>query len=142
MGPVTWEDSPNSKMTNTFKTTLLLTALTVLLIVAGQYPGGRTGLLTALIVAVAMNFGACFYSDKVALALYRAKSVTRAQLPDVYNAVERLTQCAGLPMPKIYLIPSNSPNGGYSGFALPVWRRRLLGLTHPRGQAWMNRIEQ
>ena len=102
-------------MNNTFKTTLLLTALTVFLLLAGQYFGGRNGLLVAITVAVAMNFISYFYSDKIALALYRAKPVKREQLPRVYGAVERLTQRAGLPMPKIYLLPSDSPNAFATG---------------------------
>ena len=128
-------ESPSwMKMTNTFKTTLLLTALTVFLLLAGQYLGGRSGLLTALGVAAVMNFVAYFYSDKVALALYRAKPVTRAQLPGVYSAIERLTQRAGLPMPKIYLIPSNSPNAFATGrnpaHASVAVTQGLLNLLH------------
>jgi heat shock protein HtpX len=69
----------------------------------------------ALAVAVVMNFVAYFFSDKVALATYRAQPVTREQLPRVYQVVERLTQKIGIPMPKIYVIPTESPNAFATG---------------------------
>jgi heat shock protein HtpX len=81
----------------------------------GGYFGGQRGMLTALIIAGVMNFGAYFFSDKLALASYRAQPVMREQLPRVYQVVERLTQKAGLPMPKIYVIPSDSPNAFATG---------------------------
>src|SRR5215471_3123026 len=97
-------------MGNTFKTALLLTAMTLLLLVIGQAFGGQRGMLMALVFAGIMNFVSYFYSDKIALAMYRAQPVTREQLPRVYNVVERMTQRIGLPMPKIYVIPTDSPN--------------------------------
>jgi heat shock protein HtpX len=102
-------------MGNTFKTALLLTSLTLLLMLLGSYFGGQRGMLTALIFAGMMNFGAYFFSDKIALASYRAQPVTRDQLPRVYQVVERLTHKAGLPMPKIYVIPTESPNAFATG---------------------------
>jgi len=102
-------------MGNTFKTALLLTAMTLLLLVLGQAFGGQRGMFTALIFAGIMNFVSYFYSDKIALAMYRAQPVTREQLPRVYNVIERLTQKVGLPMPKIYVIPSDSPNAFATG---------------------------
>ena len=102
-------------MGNTFKTAFLLTGLTLLLMAIGSYFGGQRGMLTALIFAGVMNFGAYFFSDKIALATYRAQPVTRDQLPGVYQIVERLTQKAGLPMPKIYVIPNESPNAFATG---------------------------
>src|ERR1700751_1100982 len=102
-------------MGNTFKTAVLLTGLTLLLIALGSYFGGQRGMLTALIVAGVMNFVSYFFSDKIALATYRAQAVTREQLPRVYQVVERLTQKAGLPMPKIYVIPTESPNAFATG---------------------------
>ena len=72
-------------------------------------------MLTALIIAGGMNFVSYFFSDKIALATYRAQAVTREQLPRVYQVVERLTQKAGLPMPKIYVIPTDSPNAFATG---------------------------
>jgi heat shock protein HtpX len=102
-------------MGNTFKTALLLTALTLFLLFVGDYFGGRNGMTIALIAAAVMNFFSYFFSDKIALAMYRAQPVTRDQLPRVYNVVERLTQRVGLPMPKIYVIPTDSPNAFATG---------------------------
>jgi len=102
-------------MTNTFKTALLLTALTLFLLFIGDYFGGRNGLVVALILAALMNFVSYFFSDKIALAMYSAKPVTREQLPRVYSVVERITQRVGLPMPKIYVIPTDSPNAFATG---------------------------
>ena len=100
---------------NTFKTALLLTALTLFLIFVGGHFGGTDGMIIALVIAVAMNFFSYFYSDKLALAAYRAQPVTREQLPRVYQVVERMTQRLGLPMPKIYVIPNESPNAFATG---------------------------
>jgi heat shock protein HtpX len=100
---------------NTLKTTLLLTSLTLFLLFIGQHFGGRNGMLLALLVAVAMNFFSYFYSDKLALSMYRAQPVTREQLPRVYSVVEQMTQRIGLPMPKIYVIPNDSPNAFATG---------------------------
>ena len=102
-------------MGNACKTAFLLTALTLLLMGLGRYFGGENGMLWALIIAGVMNFVAYFFSDKIALATYRAQPVTREQLPRVYNVVERMTQRIGLPMPKIYVIPMDSPNAFATG---------------------------
>src|SRR5262249_56010086 len=97
------------------KTAVLLTALTVFLLFIGDYFGGQNGLVVALILAAVMNFVSDFFSDKIALAMYHAQPVTREQLPRVYNVVERITQRVGLPMPKIYVIPNDSPNAFATG---------------------------
>ena len=76
---------------NIFKTAILLTGLTLILVLAGEYFGGESGALLAFAVAAAMNFFSYFYSDKIALRMYRAQAVTRDQLPRVYAVVERLT---------------------------------------------------
>jgi heat shock protein HtpX len=102
-------------MVNTFKTAFLLTALTLLLMMIGRAFGGQNGMMIALAVAVAMNFVSYFFSDKIALSMYRAKPVTREELPRAYQTVERLTQKIGLPMPKIYVIPTDSPNAFATG---------------------------
>jgi len=104
----------NCKM-NTLKTAFLLTGLTLLLVLAGDYFGGQNGMILALLFAAAMNFFSYFYSDKIALKMYSAKPVTREELPRVYQVVERMTQRIGLPMPKIYVIPSDSPNAFATG---------------------------
>ncbi|MGH9497874.1 MAG: zinc metalloprotease HtpX [Terriglobales bacterium] len=102
-------------MGNTFKTAFLLTLLTLLLMFIGRAFGGQNGMLLALGLAAVMNFVSYFYSDKIALAMYRAQPVTREQLPRAYQAVERLTQKIGIPMPKIYVIPTDSPNAFATG---------------------------
>lgn len=102
-------------MGNTFKTALLLTALTLFLLFVGEALGGQRGMTIALVFAVAMNFISYFFSDKIALAMYRAQPVTREQAPRVYGIVERLTQRAGIPMPKLYVIPNDSPNAFATG---------------------------
>jgi len=102
-------------MGNMFKTAFLLTAMTLLLMFFGRYFGGENGMFLALAFAAIMNFVSYFYSDKIALAAYRAQPVTREQLPRAYAAVERLTQKIGIPMPKIYVIPSESPNAFATG---------------------------
>jgi heat shock protein HtpX len=100
---------------NTLKTAFLLTALTLLLVLAGDHFGGQNGMILAFLFAAAMNFFTYFYSDKLALKMYSAQPVTREQLPRVYQVVERMTQRMGLPMPKIYVIPSDSPNAFATG---------------------------
>jgi heat shock protein HtpX len=100
---------------NTFKSTLLLVTLTVFLILIGDRVGGRNGMVLAFAMSVAFNFGTYFFSDKLALKMYNAQSVTREQLPRAYAAVERLTAKQGLPMPKIYVLPTESPNAFATG---------------------------
>jgi heat shock protein HtpX len=102
-------------MGNTFKTAFLLTLLTLLLMFIGRFFGGENGMLLALALAAVMNFVSYFYSDKISLAMYRAQPVTREELPRAYAAVERLTQKIGIPMPKIYVIPNDSPNAFATG---------------------------
>ena len=99
---------------NTLKTTLLLTALTLLLVLIGSH-WGENGAILAFVIAAGMNFFSYFYSDKLALAAYRAQPVTREQLPRAYEVVERMTQRLGLPMPKIYVIPTDAPNAFATG---------------------------
>lgn len=102
-------------MGNTFKTALLLTVLTLLMMAIGRYFGGQNGMLLALVIAGVMNFVSYFFSDKIALATYRAQPVTREQLPRVYAIVERLSQKMGIPMPKLFVIPTDSPNAFATG---------------------------
>jgi heat shock protein HtpX len=100
---------------NTLKTALLLTSLTLLLLFIGEYFGGQNGLILAFLFAGVMNFVSYFFSDKIALAMYRAQPVTREQAPRLYQIVERLTGKTGLPMPKIFVIPTDSPNAFATG---------------------------
>jgi len=102
-------------MSNIFKTTLLLTGMTLLLMLAGRAFGGQNGMLMALAFAAVLNFVSYFFSDKIALATYRAQPISREDLPRVYNIIERLAQKVSLPMPKVYLIPTDSPNAFATG---------------------------
>ena len=89
--------------------------MTLLLMLAGRAFGGQNGMLMALAFATVLNFVSYFFSDKIALAAYRAQPVGREDLPRVYNIVERLAQKVSLPMPKVYLIPTDSPNAFATG---------------------------
>ena len=100
---------------NTLKSTFLLGLLTLILLFVGEHFGGRNGMVIAFLFSVIFNFGTYFFSDKLALAMYRAQPVTREQLPRVYEVVERLSAKQGLPTPKIYVIPSESPNAFATG---------------------------
>ncbi|MBI4457188.1 MAG: zinc metalloprotease HtpX [Acidobacteria bacterium] len=102
-------------MTNYFKTVLLLGLMTGLMLVIGHLLGGSSGMLVALIFAAVMNFAAYFYSDKIALATYGAKQATRDAAPDLFRIVESLTQRAGLPMPRVYIIPTSAANAFATG---------------------------
>jgi len=99
----------------TFKTTLLLTALTLLLVLGGKAIAGQHGMTIALIIAVVMNGGAYFFSDKIALASSGAQPVSREQAPRLYAVMERLCGKANLPMPKLYVIPQAAPNAFATG---------------------------
>jgi heat shock protein HtpX len=100
---------------NTLKSTFLLVGLMLVLVLVGDRVGGERGMILAFVLSVAMNFTAYFYSDKIALAMYRAQPATREQLPRAYEVVERLTAKQGLPMPKIYVLPTESPNAFATG---------------------------
>jgi len=102
-------------MGNNLKTAFLLTAMTVFLVLVGQALGGRSGMIMAFAFAVIMNFGTYFFSDKIALMSSGAKAVTREEEPRVYQIVERLCGKTGLPMPKIYVMPTESPNAFATG---------------------------
>jgi heat shock protein HtpX len=121
-------------MGNTFKTAFLLTAMTLLLMAIGRAFGGESGMLLALGIAAVTNFVAYFYSDKIALATYRAQPVSREDLPRVYDVVERLSQKIGIPMPKIYTIPTDSPNAFATGrnpaHASVAVTKGILGLLN------------
>lgn len=104
---------------NAVKTALLLGLLSGLLLFAGEALGGRQGLYYALFFAALMNFAGYFFSDKLALAMYRAQPVSETENPEVYRRVapivRNLTQRMGLPMPKLWLIPEESPNAFATG---------------------------
>lgn len=102
-------------MSNTIKTILFLTALTFLLLFIGEMAGGKQGLTIALIFAGIMNFTAFWFSDKIVLTLYHAKPVPREQAPGLYRMVEELALRAGIPTPRVYIIPSPAPNAFATG---------------------------
>jgi len=100
---------------NMFKTMVLLTALTLLLVWVGGMIGGRNGMMFALVFAAVMNIGAYWFSDKIVLMMYRAKEAVEAEVPAVYRIVRNLTQAAGLPMPRVYIVPGPTPNAFATG---------------------------
>ncbi|MEJ2689505.1 MAG: zinc metalloprotease HtpX [Deltaproteobacteria bacterium] len=100
---------------NTIKSFILLAGLTALFMVAGQALGGQQGMIFALVMALVMNFFAYWYSDRMALAMSRAREVTPQQAPELYRIVERLCGNAGLPMPRIYITPQQTPNAFATG---------------------------
>ena len=102
-------------MSNVFKTGLLLAALTAMLVLLGGAIGGQQGMVIAFVLAVAMNFASYWWSDKIVLAMYRAQPITEAQAPGLYNMVRRLATKAGVPMPRVYLVPSEQPNAFATG---------------------------
>lgn len=100
---------------NQLKTVLLMGLLTGLFLLAGDYLGGRNGMYIAFGLAAVMNFVSYWYSDKIVLAMYRAQPVDQATAPTLYRIVSGLTQRANLPMPKLYVIPVESPNAFATG---------------------------
>ena len=101
-------------MGNQVKTIFLLGGLAVILILIGSL-FGRTGTLTAFIIALAINFFAYWFSDKLVLAMYRAREVPESESPDLYRTVRELSTAAGVPMPKVYLYPAANPNAFATG---------------------------
>ena len=102
-------------MSNMFKTALLLGALTVLLVLIGGAVGGEQGMLVAFILALGMNFFSYWFSDKMVLAMYRARPIEESQAPALYRIVRTLATRGGIPMPRVYLIPSETPNAFATG---------------------------
>ncbi|MEM1127345.1 MAG: zinc metalloprotease HtpX [Bacteroidota bacterium] len=102
-------------MWNTLKVGLLLTALTALFVLAGQWLGGPSGALIALVLALVMNAGSYWFSDKMVLKATRAQPLTEAQAPEMHRMVERLSERAGIPKPRLYLVPDPQPNAFATG---------------------------
>ncbi len=100
---------------NTMRTTLLLAAMTGLLLVVGQALGGQTGMVIALIIAVAMNFGSYWYSDKLVLKMYHASEAGPNDAPVLHQIVQQLASQAGLPKPRVYVIHDDAPNAFATG---------------------------
>jgi len=100
---------------NSVKTGFFMVLLTVLLVLVGNILGGRQGLYIAFVLALVMNVSTYWFSDKMVLKMYRAQEVSRAEAPELYEIVESLSRAAGLPMPKVYIIPQGSPNAFATG---------------------------
>jgi len=105
----------NETPMNTLKTTFLLALLSALLILIGGGIGGQRGIVIALVLAAAMNFFSYWYSDRIVLSLHRARPVSREQAPEIYTILERLTARAGIPMPRVYVLPEEAPNAFATG---------------------------
>jgi heat shock protein HtpX len=102
-------------MSNQIKTVLLLGSLTALIIFIGNAVGGRQGMYFAFFFAVLINFGSYWFSDKIVLRLYRAEEASSQDFSWLYSIVSRLSQSAGIPQPRIFIIPSDSPNAFATG---------------------------
>jgi heat shock protein HtpX len=100
---------------NMLKTVFLMTLITVLVLLTGSLLGGQQGMVLAFVVALVMNFGSYWFSDKMVLAMYRAREVTQAEAPRLFAVVSRVSSEAQLPMPKIYIIPGETPNAFATG---------------------------
>jgi heat shock protein HtpX len=102
-------------MGNQIRTTLLMALLTVLILLIGQWLGGRQGMVIALVIAAGMNFFGYWFSDKIVLRMYHAREVGPQDAPELYDMVQALCRRAGLPMPKVYVIPQEAPNAFATG---------------------------
>lgn len=100
---------------NRIKITILLTSLTLLLVAMGSAIGGQSGMIIAFVIAGGMNFFSYWYSDKIVLKMYKARAVSEMESPDLYGMVRRLALQANMPMPKVYIIPSNGANAFATG---------------------------
>ena len=100
---------------NHIKTTFLLTCLTLLLVGMGSAIGGQSGMIIAFLIAGAMNFFSYWYSDKIVLKMYKAREVSDTENPSLHGMVRRLASQANMPMPKVYIIPSEGPNAFATG---------------------------
>ena len=100
---------------NTIKTVGLMTFLMVLFVAIGGALGGRGGMVMAILFATVMNVGMYWFSDKIVLRMYKAQPVTEAEAPEIYAIVHTLVQRAGMPMPKVYIIPDETPNAFATG---------------------------
>lgn len=100
---------------NWLKTFLLMGLMTAIVIFIGELVGGRSGMVMAFGIAIVMNFVSYWFSDKIVLKMYNAQEIDESQSPQLYSIVRRLTQSAGMPMPKVYIIPNEQPNAFATG---------------------------
>jgi heat shock protein HtpX len=103
------------KQMSTVKVGILMAGITALLAVCGQLLGGSTGMIIAIVLAIVMNFGSFWFSDKLVLKMTRAVPLTEDQAPDLFRATQQLAQRANIPMPRMYIVPDDSPNAFATG---------------------------
>ncbi len=127
-------------MNNRIKTFLLLAGLTVFLVFIGRLIGGSRGMQIAFVIALAMNFFSYWFSDKIVLRMYRAQEVSAGEAPDLHRTVEELSRAAGIPKPRVYIIPNDNPNAFATGrnpehgaVAVTTGITRLLTPTELKG---------
>jgi len=125
---------------NGFRTTILLAALTALVVWIGQMVGGPNGAVLALVMAGAMNFFSYWFSDKIVLKMYGAQEISANDDPELYGIVRELAGRAGLPMPRVYVIPEETPNAFATGrnpehaaVAVTQGIRRILDMRELAG---------
>jgi heat shock protein HtpX len=125
---------------NNIKSMVLLVALTVILVWAGGAFGGKQGMTIALIFALGMNFFSYWFSDKIILAMYRARRVGEPEAPELHRTVRELAQKAGMPMPKLYVVESDQPNAfatgrgpAHAAVAVTTGMMRILTQEELRG---------
>jgi len=102
-------------MNNNIKTLLLLSGLTAIMVLMGNVLGGQSGMIIGFIIALGMNFFSYWFSDKMVLKMYGAQEVEPAQAPELHQIVEELSLEAGVPKPRVYIVPSESPNAFATG---------------------------
>jgi heat shock protein HtpX len=100
---------------NTMKTVFLMTMMMLLFILVGSLIGGERGMLMAFVFSILMNFGSYWFSSKIVLMMYKAREVTEAESPKLYSLVARVASEAQMPMPKVYIIPGDTPNAFATG---------------------------
>ncbi len=127
-------------MNNNIKTVFLLAGLTALMVLMGRLIGGQSGMMIGFIMALGMNFFSYWFSDKLVLRMYGAQEVEPSQAPELHQIVEELSREAGIPKPKVYVVPSESPNAFATGrnpehgaVAVTEGIMRLLTVTELRG---------
>ncbi|MBI3768291.1 MAG: zinc metalloprotease HtpX [Deltaproteobacteria bacterium] len=127
-------------MNNAIKTTVLLAALTALIVWVGQMLGGGQGAMIALVFAAVMNIGSYWFSDRIVIAMYRAQPISESDDPELYSIVHRLALKNHIPMPRLYVIPTESPNAFATGrspehaaVAVTAGIRRLLDRQELEG---------
>lgn len=127
-------------MGNWFKTALLLGIMTIFITLMGRMLGGQQGMIIAFLLALGMNFFSYWFSDRIVLAMYRAREIGPNESPELYRMVEELSRRAGLPMPRLYVIPEDAPNAFATGrdpkhavVAVTEGLLKLMGREETRG---------